>query len=70
MKLYMYVTFDKYELPLAVADSPRELAEMTGRGTRQTVLSAISHSKYQKRSRYHKVEVEDDECPCSVEAVE
>lgn len=34
MKLYMYTTLDKYELPLAVADSPRELAEMTGRGTR------------------------------------
>ena len=68
-KLYLATTQDKYELPIAVADSPKELAEMTGRGTRQTVLSAISHSKNQKRSRYHRVEVED-ECPYSGKAAE
>lgn len=28
--LYMMVTPDKYELPLAVADSIKELSEMTG----------------------------------------
>lgn len=28
--LYMAVTKDKYELPIAVADSPAELAEMIG----------------------------------------
>ncbi|WP_277220676.1 hypothetical protein [Peptoniphilus vaginalis] len=30
MKIYMGVTPDKYELPLFVADSLKELAEMSG----------------------------------------
>lgn len=29
-KLYMMVSSDKYELPLAIADSPDELSKMTG----------------------------------------
>ena len=28
--LYMWVTMDKYELPLFVADSPAELSEVSG----------------------------------------
>ncbi len=42
IKLYLKVTTDKYELPLAVAESPRELAMMCGT-TANCVMSAISH---------------------------
>ena len=42
MKIYMYVTKDEYELPIAVADTPRELARMLGT-TANTVKSSISH---------------------------
>lgn len=61
MKLYLRVTKDKYELPIAVADSPRELAQMLG-VTRASILSSISHAKSGrlKSSSYKVVEVEDD----------
>ena len=61
MKLYLRVTKDKYELPVAVADSPRELAKMTG-VSRATILSALSHAKTGtvRSSVYKLVEVEDD----------
>ena len=61
MKIYMEITRDKYELPLAVADSPARLAEMCG-VTKNNVYSTISHVKsgrYQ-RGRYVKVEVDDE----------
>lgn len=41
MKLYMKTTTDKYELPIAVADSTHELAEMLHM-TNGSVASAIS----------------------------
>lgn len=41
-KLYIAVTLDKYELPLAVADSPAELARLMGT-TYNSVLSSIAH---------------------------
>ena len=31
MTIYMMVTDDRFELPLAVADNPKELAEMIGK---------------------------------------
>lgn len=55
MTLYMRVTSDKYELPIAVADSKRELAEMQGL-TPSTVRSAYSL----KTKTYIEVEVEDE----------
>ena len=39
---YMKVTNDKYRLPVAVADSAVELAQLVG-ATKNTVLSSISH---------------------------
>lgn len=59
MTLWMEVTQDEYELPVAVADSRRELAEL-----RHTTIAAISCAIYQaksrkKRSRYVKVKIED-----------
>ena len=61
MKLYLRVTKDKYELPVAVADSPRELAKMTG-VSRDTILSSLSHVKDGRirNSIYKMVEVEDE----------
>ena len=60
MKLYICITRDKYELPVAVAESARELAEMRGVQS-STVLSSISHEKEGLyKSMYKLVEVEDD----------
>ena len=62
MKLYIAVAPDKYELPIAVAGSVQELSRMAGASC-NTIASSISHSRQngRKRSRYHRVEVEDDE---------
>ena len=61
MKLYLRVTKDKYELPVAVADSPRELAKMCG-VSRASILSILSHVKAGqiRNSIYKMVEVEDE----------
>lgn len=53
--LYMMLSSDEYELPVAVAESPTELARITGT-TRSNILSSISHGY----KRFCKVEVEDD----------
>ncbi len=60
MILYLEVTSDEYELPIAVAESPKELARMTGT-TSNIIRSAICHLKQpgRKRSKYVKLEVED-----------
>ena len=54
MKLYIRTTRDKFELPVAVADTPKELGMMTGRSS-ASVLSLISH----KTPGWQRVEVED-----------
>lgn len=61
MNIYMAVDLEYYELPYAVADTAEELAKMCG-VTKNNVHSAISNVKNGrvKRSRYVKVEVEDD----------
>lgn len=54
MKIYMKCTRDKYELPVAVADTPGELALMVGK-SKGSVLSLIS-----KKSRgWYKIEVDE-----------
>ena len=57
MTLYMKVTRDKYELPLAVAETKAELARMIG-----VERSAVTHGLHRewKRPTYVVVEVEDD----------
>lgn len=55
-KLYLYVTKDDYELPLIVADSAEELAQILGT-TKNTVLSCISH----KHKGWVRVSVEEGE---------
>lgn len=61
MTLYMEVTDDEYELPVAVADSARELSRMRG-VDKHTVSSAIwrKNKRGFKFCKYVKVVVEDD----------
>lgn len=61
MIIYMCVTEDKYELPIAVADTIPELARLTGAtsGSIYSCLSKVKHGNA-NRSRYIKVVIEDD----------
>ena len=56
---YMLITTDKYELPLAVADTVQELANILGEN-KNNIESCISHNRrgVSKRSKYIKVELE------------
>ena len=58
MTLYIRTTADKYELPIAVADSPGELARMLG-----IKAESVYRRMWQKHPSPHwyKVEVEEDE---------
>ena len=56
MKIYMRTTVDEYQLPVAVADSPKELAQIVGT-SENVVLSSIS----KKRTGWYRVEVPDEE---------
>ena len=59
MKLYMYVTADKYELPIYVTDTVKELAGLVGT-TENSIYSAMRHAAVRGGGcRYVKVEVED-----------
>lgn len=59
----VYVAYSKKYpyLPIAVADTPAELAKLIG-VHRNNILSPISRLKSGKlkSSRYHRVEIEDD----------
>lgn len=65
MTLYMMTTKDKYELPLAVADSMQELARITGANL-NSIQSCLCHKRTRVNktdkhwSKWHRVEVEDD----------
>lgn len=56
MTLYLKTTLDEYELPIAVAESPKELAALLGT-TPGCVMSSLSH----KRAGWYKIEVEEDD---------
>lgn len=57
--VYMLVSNDKYELPLMVADSVTELAELVG-VKRSYISSAMSHAKKKGfKSRYVKVDLKE-----------
>lgn len=61
MKLFLEVTKDEYELPVAVAGSAAELARMLGVST-----SCICHSindEHKCKHKYIKVEIDDEEVP-------
>lgn len=56
--VYMMVTRDKYELPLAIADTAAELARMLGRKER-TIYSAMTQAKKKSwKSIYVKVKID------------
>lgn len=56
MVMYMKVTNDKYELPVAVAESIRELADML-HVSYNSVASALCHG----RKTFKKVVIDDEE---------
>lgn len=56
--IWMMVTKDKYELPLAVAGSAKELGEMVGEKNFHNILSAVTHSEQRKnKSKYVRVKI-------------
>lgn len=61
MVIYMKVTKDRYSLPVAVADSPKELAALCGVSP-NAIYSGFSHEKKGDwKSPYVKVVVDDDD---------
>lgn len=60
MTLYMAVTPDEYELPIAVESTVFDLAEMYNT-TSSTILTSISRNRSGKRrgAKFVKVEIED-----------
>lgn len=61
MTLYLRVTNDEYELPMAVADSPSELAIMLGlkRQTLWSIFSRIRKGEYRYKI-YQIVEIDEE----------
>ena len=60
MIVYMAVELDEYELPYAVADTVRELAEMLGVTRNAVSVGMAQAKKLGCRSRYMKVEIPDE----------
>lgn len=59
MTVYMEVTNDEYELPVAVADTAKELAKLS-----RVDYSTVRRGLYKERqgingSRYKKIEIDD-----------
>ena len=62
--VYMKITKDKYELPVAVAESTTELAKICGLKNSGSVRSMINEPiRLGFRPTYTKVEVTEDDCP-------
>lgn len=57
--LYMATTKDKYELPIAVADSTKELAEMLGMEHKTISMYMCKSNDYRKG--FYKINVEDED---------
>ena len=66
MTLWMKITRDKYELPVAVADTCVQLGRILGVST-ESIYSTMSSAAYRQRKgknvrcQYVKVEVDDDD---------
>jgi hypothetical protein len=61
MFVYMKVTKDEYELPIAVADTIPKLAEMVGAKKQNIYDSMKNAKKLGRRTQYKKVDIGDDE---------
>lgn len=60
--VWMEISKDQYELPIHIADSAKELAELTGAKNQVVINSAISHAK--KRGgwcKYVRVPIAEEE---------
>ena len=55
--IYIMVTKDEYELPMAIADTVKELSVMTGK-SESDIRSGISKQKQGYRSRFYKIETD------------
>lgn len=55
--IYIMVTKDEYELPMAIADTVKELSVMTGK-SENAIRSGISNHKRGRRSRFYKIETD------------
>ena len=60
MTLWLKVSKDKYALPLAVADTARELAEMCDTSINAIYSSVCHFNNSGKWGSYRKIEVEED----------
>lgn len=56
--VYLCVTKDRYELPVAVADSAAELAQITGVDKSTVTHSVLASERTGRRSRYIRVRAE------------
>ena len=58
--VWMMISKDKYELPIAVADTASELAKIVGK-TKNHIQSEVSHYEHGrlKRPRFVRVRLED-----------
>ena len=58
--VWIAVTADKYQLPIAVADTARELAEMRGTTTNNVISCALKTRQGKMKPKYLKIEIEED----------
>lgn len=59
-KLYMLVTYDRYEFPIIIADSAEELARKCG-VKRNTIYHMIRRQQKGCKSQYVCVEIDEEE---------
>lgn len=59
--LYMQITQDELELPLAVADSSEELGRMIGKSGNAVISAIVNAKKNGYRSQYVKVPIQEEE---------
>lgn len=59
MVVYMQVTKDEYELPVAIADTVAELAMLTGIKPNSISTSISKAKKYKRKSQYVKIEIDE-----------
>ena len=61
MTVWILVTKDEFELPVAIADTAKELARICGVSNRTVISGALRNKSGKvKKSRYIKVEIDDD----------
>lgn len=61
MTVYLEVTRDKYELPVNVADSQKELAILSGVSRKTVEQSIHRYKKNGNAGRFRKVIIEEDD---------